>query len=75
MGDEARGIPECPLVFCIFDDPVGRYQDKMHTTAREMQRLTEEGISVADLALRFALTQRTVYRYLAMVKKSQLLST
>lgn len=71
MGDEKRGIPECPLLRCIYDDPKGHYAREMRQLATEMFGLFRAGVKVPELAERYSFSRRTVFRYLALYKKTE----
>jgi DNA-binding transcriptional ArsR family regulator len=53
----------CPLTHCRYDDP-GRQTGKELRNA-EMARLRQAGVSVRELAERFGVSRRTVYRTIA----------
>lgn len=53
----------CPLNRCRYDDP-GRQTGKELRNA-EILRLRQEGVSVCELAERFGVSRRTVYRIIA----------
>ena len=54
----------CPLPRCIYDEP---RTEKPHLTAKrtrnaEIARLSRDGWSAAELAVRFSLTRRQIFR-------------
>ena len=55
----------CPFARCIYDETGGKQRWLKRLRAREMTRLfTTEGKGVKELALMFAVSQRTVQRAL-----------
>ena len=55
----------CPLPQCKYDDPAGYYQGlRQDRDSRVMEAWQRERPAVPELAQRFGLSQRTVYRIL-----------
>lgn len=58
----------CPFPECIYDEPRGKQRWLKRLRAREMVRLfTTKGKGVRELAILFAVSQRTVQRALKTV--------
>jgi hypothetical protein len=56
----------CPLPQCKYDDPGWFYRQKREERDREvLAALREAGLSVPEVAARFALSQRTIFRILS----------
>lgn len=51
----------CPLPRCRYDEP-GRKQRGKALRNKEMLRLLKEGMGIKELAQRFGVSKRTVYR-------------
>lgn len=52
----------CPLPQCRYDDPGGRQFGPRRHRDREVRRLHDQGLSVFEIAHRFGISVRTVYR-------------
>ncbi len=68
--DLADSCLNCPLPKCIYEEHGGRWHWLKGLRDREMARLfSTEGKGIKELALIFAVSQRTVQRALKRVKK------
>ena len=57
---------ECPLPKCKHDDPIWYQQEqKKLRDIKVMQVQIDEGLNVAQLAQRFSLSKRTIFRILS----------
>lgn len=56
----------CPLAYCIFDEPRRRRREERLVTAHLMLRLLQIGHTPQELADRFGVSKRSVFRYLLM---------
>ena len=62
----------CPLPQCKYDDPGWFQRQKRKGRDREvMAALQENGMSVLDVAARFALSERTIFRILRRVDSEE----
>ena len=58
----------CPLPQCKYDDPGWLQRERLRERDQEVvSALREQGLSVAEAAARFSLSQRTVFRILRRV--------
>ena len=63
--DVSSSCLRCPLPQCKYDDPGWFHRQRRDRRDDEViEAMREGGLSVADLAARFALSQRTVFRIL-----------
>jgi len=63
--DLADSCLNCPFARCVYDEPGGKQRWLKRLRAREMARLfTTEGKGIKELAVMFAVSQRTVQRAL-----------
>jgi hypothetical protein len=60
----ARSCLECPFPRCLYDEPRGRQQWLKELRNREINRLSESGRTIRELAMTFDVCERTVQRAL-----------
>jgi len=68
LGDPLRGIPECPLVICVYDEPRAYYRAQVAARAKTTVSLLRDGMTVAGVAQQLGVSRRTVFRYLAIYR-------
>ncbi len=62
----------CPLPRCIYDEPDGgRAMLKEMRDQKLLKVYRKEGLGVAELAERFGISKRSVYRIISQSKKSK----
>jgi hypothetical protein len=60
----AKACLDCPFPQCLYDEPRGRQRWMKQTRDKEIKRLFHAGKKVKELALIFAVSQRTIQRAL-----------
>lgn len=66
--DLFRSCLSCPLPRCRYDEPGGAAAILRQMRDTNMQRMAAEGLSVDELAERFEVSRRTVFRVLSAAK-------
>ncbi len=55
----------CPLAVCVFDDPLQFQREKARQVGARMKILQDRGWTADDLAAKFKVSRRTVFRLTA----------
>ncbi len=64
--EESPSCLQCPLPRCKHDDPGWLRRERLKERNREvLKALHQEGLSVHEVALRFRLSRRTIFRILS----------
>ena len=56
----------CPLPVCIEEEPRGRQKLRKRAREHRIAALRREGKSIAEIAVMFSLSRRSIYRALSM---------